>query len=108
LGYRIALESGSSPLHLEDEAVLAYIEGDEAIIWLHWSDGDSDEQEPLRFTLTLRAVDSDGNLGPQSEPIAIQHAGKDEGCSLRSGRAGSSHLATLLALAALLGLRRRR
>jgi hypothetical protein len=109
LGYKIAAVSGTVPFQLDENAVLAMVDGVNASLWLYWSDDASDTQEPIEFSLTLQAVDSDGNLGPVSDPIVISDPGySDSGCAVRwLGRAGAP-FGWLAVLAGSLGLRRLR
>lgn len=67
---------------------------------LHWGDGATNDQEPLDFTLRVRAVDEAGNIGDPVEVDVTDEGGA--GCST-TGSAASGWLAVL----ALLGLRRR-
>jgi hypothetical protein len=87
LGYRIELVSGSLPsdLSLPETAVRpATSEG----LLLYWGDGNTDEQEALDFTLSIRAVDLAGNEGPPTA-VEVRDLGSG-GCSVaRSSQLGS-------------------
>jgi hypothetical protein len=95
LGYRVELVSGQAPtgLHLPAGAVQAR----DGQLRLHWSDGDTDEQEAISFSLAVTAVDLAGNVGPAST-ADVQDAGST-GCNLGRHRPGSSwHLTTFVIL----------
>lgn len=85
---------------------------------LHWGDEATDDQEPIDFTIVLRAVDEAGNVGPASAPIVISDLGstatEDEpdmdqseeadmesgiGCRVGGGGGGLLMLLPLVALA---------
>lgn len=107
LGYEIAVVSGTAPFQLDENAVLAMVDGVNATLWLYWSDEASDTQEPIEFSLTLQAVDSDGNLGAVSDPIMINDPGySDSGCAVRWLDRSRVPFAWLALLAGLFGLRR--
>lgn len=72
---------------------------------LQWSDGATDDQEAIEFSVVLRAVDAAGNLGPPSDPIVIADPGGSAGCSIGGDRPGPLAAAFVLLLAAC---RRRR
>ncbi len=96
MGYRIEVVDGEPPVGLiPDYDVRAQGGG---VLWLHWIDEAKDDQEPLDFTITIRAVDLGGNLGQISEPIEIRHPGSG-GCS-SAGGIPSEMLVLLLFLAA--------
>jgi hypothetical protein len=108
LGYRIELVSGSLPsdLLLPETAVRpATSEG----LLLYWMDGNTDEQEALDFTLSIRAVDLAGNAGPPTA-VAVLDPGSG-GCSVaRHGPNDSpgTVAAVLFVIAGLLRRGRRR
>lgn len=76
-------------------------------ISLPWIDGATDGQEPIAFSITLRAVDLGGNMSEPSAPVEISEPGGSEsGCMTATGRrlpAGG----IALALGALLLSRKR-
>ncbi len=80
------------------------------MVWLNWNDGKTEEdQGSLDFTITVTAVDIDGNRGPASGPIPIRDPGRASGCALRRTMATSDVTAPALLLCALvLGYRRRK
>jgi hypothetical protein len=49
--------------------------GETGLIRFFWGDGSTDEQEPIGFTIVIRAVDEAGNIGPASDLIEISHPG---------------------------------
>jgi hypothetical protein len=99
MGYRIELLSGEAPAGLLPDVDIRAFEADR--ILLHWVDGRRDDQEPLDFSLSIRAIDLGGNLGPRSDAVEARHPGSS-GCAT----AGSAPLWALLIGLAL--LRRRR
>lgn len=78
MGYEVEVVDGVAPTDptWPSSAVRAF---DGNTLYFHWSDGDSDEQETIDFTLAIRAVDRAGNQGPATE-IRIRHGGSEEGC----------------------------
>ncbi|HOX47395.1 MAG TPA: hypothetical protein PK668_27625 [Myxococcota bacterium] len=99
MGYRIERVGGTVPAGLLPDFDVRGL-GD--VIYLHWEDGGTDEQEPLDFDLTIRAVDLGGNVGPSVGARNVTDPGTG-GCATTS-----PSLAGLLALlAGLLALRRR-
>jgi MYXO-CTERM domain-containing protein len=109
LGYRVTQVSGSGPLDLPLEAVRA--NGDLVLVW---TDGATDDQEPLDFTLAVVAVDLAGNesaptevhvTDPGSEAVALPPCGA---IAQGSGCVDASAAGALLGFGALGGLRRRR
>ena len=104
MGYRVRLVGGTPPSPLPGGDVLAAQSG----LYFHWTDGGTDNQEAIDFTITLQAVDLAGNVGPESDPIRIRHAGDDDGgCSavrMRSRGAGGGMV--VLGLAVMLLARR--
>lgn len=101
MGYRIELLAGEAPAGLLPDIDIRATDGDR--ILLHWVDGRHDDQEPLDFSLGIRAVDLGGNLGPRSDAIEARHPGS-AGCAT----AGSTPLWALLFGLALLRRRPRR
>jgi hypothetical protein len=79
IGYRIELASGTLPsgLTLPSDAVRA-IGGR---LFLIWQDGNTDQQEALSFSLSIRAVDLAGNVG-QPATIQISDPGSGSGCTV--------------------------
>jgi hypothetical protein len=53
----------------------AFRTGEANRIQLLWGDGSTHEQEPIDFTIVIRAVDEAGNIGPASDLIEISHPG---------------------------------
>lgn len=80
MGYQVEVVDGVAPTDptWPSSAVRAY---DGNTLYFHWSDGESDEQETIDFTLALRAVDRAGNQGPATE-IRIRHGGSEESCRM--------------------------
>lgn len=83
VGYRFTVTSGTpppipilDPEFPEASAMVARVEDGASRLELHWTDGSTDEQEPLRFALTLTPIDADGHEGPTTEPILIQDRGR--------------------------------
>jgi hypothetical protein len=78
MGYHIEyLEGGSSiDIYEPDRDRRAVDE----LLWVHWSDGNTDDHEPIDITITISAVDLGGNVGPASEEIHILHPGS-AGCN---------------------------
>jgi len=101
MGYRID--------YLEGETGMDIIQPDldrranDGQLWVHWSDGDTDDQEPIDLTITISAVDLGGNVGPASEVIHILHPGS-AGCSA----AGMPSIEFGLFVAFLVFLKRKR
>jgi hypothetical protein len=104
LGYQIELVSGQLPpgLQLPTKAIRAL--GGE--VWLHWNDGDTDEQEAFSFSLAVRAVDLAGNVGPAST-ASVQDGGST-GCSVGRHAPGSAWQLTTIAILLLARLSRTR
>jgi hypothetical protein len=80
IGYRIELASGTLPsgLTLPSGAVRALGGGSLVMVWI---DGNTDQQEALSFSLTIRAVDLAGNVG-QPATIQISDPGSGSGCTV--------------------------
>lgn len=77
MGYRVTILEGE----LANDMIPDYdfrINGE--VMYLNWSDGDTDDQEPIDLTIEIQAIDLAGNLGTRSDPITIQHPGSG-GCS---------------------------
>lgn len=102
MGYRVTLLEGE----LENDMFPEYDFRirDEAI-YLNWSDGDTDDQEPIDLTIEIQAVDLAGNLGARSDPITIRHPGSG-GCATAAHNTVEAWMC-LLAVS-LVYLRRRR
>lgn len=97
LGYRVELVSGQAPEGLlPGFDIRAYVGADGVWLFLDWSDGETDEQEPLDFELRLRAVDLGGNLGEAAQPIVVNDPGSGGGCA--TGASSLTGLAGFLAL----------
>lgn len=103
LGFRVSIAAGKPPagLIVPDSAVT--IDGGptgDGELLLLWTDGNTDDQESLDFTVNVVAVDRAGN---ESAPKTLRVADQGSGCNLasRSRRAGVGVLVfVLLALAA--------
>lgn len=77
VGYLIELAAGELPETLFlSAAPLRGGDDDEVSITHRWSDGRDEAQEPIAFTVTIRAVDADGHQGPPSEPIEVVDLGR--------------------------------
>jgi hypothetical protein len=106
MGFRLALLGGRLPVGLLLPAQAVRARGDGTLL-LAWTDGAQDEQEPIDFSLELRAVDAAGNTSAPAL-IGVHDGDDDGGCALaRSPRTPALLLAAPLTLAAL-ALRRRR
>jgi hypothetical protein len=77
MGYQIELIAGALPsgLTLPTQAVRAL----GGAVYLAWADGSTDDQESLSFSLSIRAVDLAGNLGPATT-VQVHDGGS--GCHL--------------------------
>jgi hypothetical protein len=106
IGYRIELASGTLPsgLTLPSGAVRAVGGGR---LFLVWSDGNTDNQEALSFSLAIRAVDLAGNQG-QPATIQISSPGSGSGCSVAARGLSSVWPTTIAILVGCYLLRRRR
>lgn len=71
-------------------------------LYLHWVDGDHDDQEAIDLTLAISAIDRGGNKGPPTE-LRIRHGGSDEGCRVSGSGVDLSWSLVLVALLALRG-----
>ena len=102
MGYSVALVSGSLP---EGAAIVSPVRTMDGAIWLTWTDGATDDQESIAFTLELRAMDEAGNV---SEPVRVSVRDEDDGgCRMASRTLDASWMPSFaLALLALAGLRR--
>jgi hypothetical protein len=99
MGYRIERVGGEPPAGLLPDFD---VRGMGNVIYLHWFDGDTDEQESLDFDLTVRAVDLGGNVGPSPGSTNVADPGTGSCATTAPSATG------LLALAVgLLALRRR-
>lgn len=90
LGYLVKLVGGHLPegATLPSDAVLA--DPSTGILVAGWTDGATDDQESIDFSVTLTAVDRGGNAGPESDPIRVQDSGRGSGCRTARGGDGSS------------------
>jgi hypothetical protein len=61
MGYEVLVTSGDAPFALEGA-----VRSDGRIVFV-WSDGATDDQEALDFTLAVTPIDLAGNRGPTSE-----------------------------------------
>lgn len=88
------------------------------VIRFFWGDDSTEVQEPIDFTIVIRAVDEAGNIGPASDLIEISHPGVEaepepepeqdlDGESSQGCRMGGPGAGALLLLP-LWGLLRRR
>ena len=106
LGYQIEVATGRLPdgLVLPTGAVRT-LGGN---LFLGWIDGASDDQEPLSFSLTIRAVDLAGNVGPPVT-VTVADPGSGSGCVVAARPLPSTWPTTTLAIlfAAYLWRRRR-
>jgi hypothetical protein len=104
MGYVVTLVEGALPagLTLPQGAVRSM----GGMIYLHWVDGDSDDQEALAFTVMVAAVDLAGNTGPGTT-ISIRDAGSGGGCSLIATRTLSAWPVATFGLILLARLGRR-
>ena len=94
MGYQVEVVAGRLPdgLALPTGPVLQM----GGHLYLHWIDGATDGQEPISFTLTIRAVDLAGNTSPPADVEVADIGGS--GCSLVGRRLGSSWAATVILL----------
>jgi hypothetical protein len=79
---------------------------EERTMYLHWVDGDTDDQESVDFTLCIRAVDLAGNEGPEN-CVHVQDDGSSSGCRLAPAGVDVSW-AFVVALLGVLARRARR
>jgi hypothetical protein len=79
-GYRIEIASGTLPSGLTLPGTDVRGMGD-GRLFFGWNDGNTDAQEPLSFSLMIRAVDLAGNVG-QPATIQITDPGAGSGCTL--------------------------
>lgn len=73
MGVQIELTDGSPPDSLFETDI--YPVGPDGSFELSWHDGDTDDQEPIDFTVVLYAVDAAGHLSEPSPPIQVFHPG---------------------------------
>jgi MYXO-CTERM domain-containing protein len=109
VGYRVRLVSGVVPtgVPIIAEPMLPFFDdaaATEATIYFHWSDGETDDQERIDFSITLTPVDANGNEGPTSPVVRVVNDGDGGGCSVRGGPAGSAFV-PLAALAMIVARR---
>jgi hypothetical protein len=106
MGYRFTLVAGALPagFTLPTGTVVVLISS--GMMWLHWDDGATDDQESLDFTLQIVAVDAAGN---ESAPQTLRIRDDQGGCHIAAGH-GPTNVGIVFILCALLAakLRRRR
>ncbi|HEU5162847.1 MAG TPA: hypothetical protein VFV54_06870 [Thermoanaerobaculia bacterium] len=78
LGYRIVLVDGELPkgASLPTNATRDLTPENELTFF--WSDGATDEQDPIDFALAVVAVDLAGNESEPSAPVRVRHSGKKD------------------------------
>jgi hypothetical protein len=103
IGYRLTLMGGSLP---EGLALPGAIEPYANALVLIWSDGRTDDQEDIDFTLSVVAIDLAGNESAPQTVRVSDHPGF--GCAVARPRSGRDALACLVVAAAILAARRRR
>jgi hypothetical protein len=105
IGYRIELASGNLPsgMTLPTGAVAGY----GGNLFLFWSDGNTDDQEALSFSLEIRAVDLAGNEGLPTT-IQVSSPGSGSGCSVAARGLTSAWPTAIAILIGTFLIRRRR
>jgi hypothetical protein len=93
MGYQVEVVAGRLPDGLALPSGPVLLTGGH--LYLHWSDGATDDQEAVSFTLAIRAVDLAGNASP---PANLEVSDAGSGCSLVGRRIGSSWAATVVLL----------
>ena len=103
LSYQFEVVAGKSPpeLLLPTEAVRAPT----GTIFLHWSDGASDDREAIDFSIAIRVVDLAGNVGSPST-VEIHDPGSG-GCSILVRRSIAAWPMTVMAILLLARMLRR-
>jgi hypothetical protein len=100
LGFRVELVAGNAPSNStwpsDPNAPSATVRAHVGrTLFLHFEDGEDEDQEAIDFTLRVRAVDLAGNEGPPTE-IRIRDSGSDSGCRVASGSVDLSPVFALL------------
>ena len=103
IGYRYTLEAGSLPqdFALPTDAREPY--GDE--IFLRWTDGDTNSQESIDFTVRVVAIDLAGN---ESAPQSVRVIDDRGGCAIARGGGSRSARGWIVLALLVLAARRRR
>lgn len=70
VGWEVRVHGESAPEFFNLETPLL---ASEQTVTLYWSDGASDDQEPLDFSVSVRAIDGAGNSSGWSEPLHVVH-----------------------------------
>jgi hypothetical protein len=105
MGYQVELASGSLPSGLDIPSAAVRTMGGR--LYFYWIDGNTDDQEAVSFSLTIRAVDLAGNVG-EPATIAISDPGSGSGCTVaRRGPASGWHCTAVGILLLAFLLRRR-
>ncbi|HET6611337.1 MAG TPA: hypothetical protein VFG83_05080 [Kofleriaceae bacterium] len=100
MGYQVVLTEGSLP----EDLVLPV--GPTTSLNFYWTDGATEDQEPISFTLAISAVDPAGNVGPAvSVVVSDPGGGGFFGCGASPG--GGSPWAVVLWLAVIAATTRR-
>jgi len=100
MGYRIEYLDGDMPADL----LPSYdVRPDQGVIYLHWGDQATNNQEAFYFRLSIRAVDLGGNLSELATELEIHHMGS---CGCGSQRFGPTELMLVGVLLMLWCLRR--
>lgn len=89
LGFRFEVVAGNAPSNQtwpsDPNAASATVRAHTGrTVFFHFEDGEDEDQEPIDFTLRVRAVDLAGNEGPPTD-IRIRDSGSDSGCRVASG-----------------------
>lgn len=101
MGYLVDVSPGA-PVSIA--AALQPVRVDRGAITLIWNDGRALVQEPLRFTISLTAVDLAGNVSANPTVVSIVDPPMGLGCRIHRG----ADFVPSAALLALLGFLRRR
>jgi hypothetical protein len=116
IGFRITLAGGTLPAGLTLPADAIDLTPGYPIVGLFWTDGATNDQDPLDFTLSIVAVDLAGNESAPQTVVVHDDGGGSGGssCQLssgqsgRSGRTSASAAICLTIFALLVTVRRRR
>lgn len=104
LGFQVEVSDGNPPSGLRVPSGPVLASGGH--LYLHWVDGNSDEQESISFTVSIRAVDLAGNTSPPAT-VNVSDGGSG-GCRLGGRRLGSSWATTVVLLVVAVSCLRRR